>query len=101
MTVNPLLAIALALAGALVATIAALIYTNRRSERRIALLSRQRPACAGQPQRDPAPRHTLPPAAPGLRLSAADVARPLPKQLRHGSMHLVVLERVRRPRHNN
>jgi hypothetical protein len=100
MTPNPLLAIAITLGGALLATIAVFVYTDRRSRRRIAELSRQRPACAAQPQRDPAPRHSLPPAAPGLRLSAADVARPLPKQLRHGGDRLIIVARVRRPRNN-
>jgi hypothetical protein len=99
MTFNPLLAIALALAGALVATIAAVVYANRRSRRRIAELRRQRPACAAR-QPAEAPRHCLAPAPPGLRLSPSDVARPLPKQLRHQGDRLIVVARVRRPRGN-
>jgi hypothetical protein len=100
MTVNPLLAIAITLGGALLATIAVFVYTDRRSERRIAELRRQRPACAAQPQRDMAPRHSLPPAAPGLRLSVEDVARPLPRQLWHRG-HQLIVARVRRRPHNN
>lgn len=41
MTPNPLLAIALALLGALLATIAAAVYAAHRTRRRIAELSRQ------------------------------------------------------------
>jgi hypothetical protein len=99
MTVNPLLAIALALGGALVATIAAAVYANRRSERRIAELSRQRPPCAARREAE-APRHSPPPAAPGLRLSPSDVARPLPRQLRHRG-HQLIVARVRRRPHTN
>jgi hypothetical protein len=71
---NPLLAITIALAGALLATIAAYLYTDRQCRRRIAQLSRQRPVCAVQP--------------------------PLPTQLRHQGDRLIIVTRVRRPRNN-
>jgi hypothetical protein len=79
MTVNPLLALAIALGSALVASIAAFVYTDHRCRQRLALLCQQRPACAAQPQPEPAP---------------------LPRQLRHQGDLLIIVERVRRPRNN-
>lgn len=95
---SPLAALAIALGAALASTIAVFVYTDRRSRPRIARLRSQRPACIAPQPRVEAPCHRLPRAAPGLRLTRVDVARPLPRTLHHQGHPLTILVRVRRPR---
>jgi hypothetical protein len=95
MIFNPLLAVAGALLAALAVTIAHAWRIRRRVRRKAAQLRRTRAELSDAL----AARNAVPPAT-GLRLSAADVVRPLPKQLWHRGEGLIVV-RVRRRPHTN